>query len=144
MILFNCLNTSDIPQPNGMDWIDLCAQNKKINICPACGKLVFCKLVGGHLIELTNEGEAKVCIVPICESCNSKRENLKPFNYTGTPVYHSEELSDRILNDEYAGEDHIPNKEYIEAVKRYLNMNNPEDFEQYITRWKEDNGYIKE
>ena len=144
MKLFNCLNTSDIPKPNGMDWIDLCTRNEDFKTCPACGRLIFGKLVGGHLIELTDDGEVKVCILPICDSCNSKRENLEPFNYTGTPVYHSAELSDRILNDEYAGEDHIRNKEYIEAVKRYLNMDNSGNFEQYITRWKEDNGYIKE
>ena len=141
MILFNCLNTSDIPKPDGKDWIDFCSQDELTNVCPACGSLSFGKLVGGHLIELKDDGDAKVCVVPICQSCNSKRENLTPFHYDGTPIYHTDKLAGSILNDDYAGQDYIPNKEYIEAVKEYLDMDKPVDFEKYIAQWKEDNGY---
>ncbi len=57
--------------------------------CPSCGKRMYRKkhygqkhpiMVGGH-VEILNIDffKGKKYIIPICEECNNKKNNLKPF-----------------------------------------------------------------
>lgn len=52
--------------------------------CPSCGNMMYRKrdnvdkhpiIVGGHLKNSLNN----IFILPICEECNDKKENLEPF-----------------------------------------------------------------
>lgn len=52
--------------------------------CPSCGNMMYRKrdnvdkhpiIVGGHLKNSLNN----IFILPICEKCNDKKENLEPF-----------------------------------------------------------------
>lgn len=62
-------------------------------ICPSCGEKMFRQktfndllikkhpiIVGGHLkLHSSCFSEKQVYLLPICENCNNKKDNLKPF-----------------------------------------------------------------
>ena len=147
-IVCNTLNTSEVSFPKGYTrWIDYWLdKNKKVEepkFCPSCGEELTDKnICGGHVTRIASSGRfllfPKVVIIPLCDSCNNKKEKLPPFIVNSRFMVDAPNSSE-IFKDSYANKKnkYIPNQKYIMAIHKYIGSTvKKEDFEKYIECWK--------
>lgn len=114
----NAVNTGKYRPLDGSDWIDYWEQatglDKESVMCqyPGCGNT---EVVGTHVISL-NEIIPRVFIAPLCEVCNGKKKNLKPFTI-------NEDLCALIPNKCLYKDDGKEPKEINDARRRILVAN---------------------
>ena len=58
-------------------------EGKKAGFCRGCGKRFdHSELCGGHVIKV-DSSDKKIYIIPLCKSCNAKKDAIYEVNETG-------------------------------------------------------------